>query len=501
MDENVLFKNSSEPQTPSAEPVEPVQENPVAPQNQTAQPLESKPPISGFAKPAQKPLPPAGSPPQKVTDAPKSSKNPLIKLIIGVVAVILVTFLIIFFIPKGSPQKVKLVWWGLWEDSRVVQPVIDDFKRANPTIDIEYSKQDSKQYRERLTTRINNGTGPDIFPFHNTWYPMIYNITSPLPSDVITVDDFKKVYYPLMQKDLIHNGAIYGIPIAADTLSLFVNTELLDAAGVSVPVNWDQLVKAAKSLTVKDENGEIKTAGVALGTYGNITHAPDIISLLFVQQGINLDKFATFASDQTDVLDFYTFFAKGEDNTWNNNLDSSIILFSQGKLAMYFGYSWDIFAIQKLNKDLAFKVHPVPSLFDRNMTIGSYWVDGVSVRSTHQKEAFLFMQYLAKKETAQKLYTESSKTRAFGAPYARKDLSETLKDNALVYPFVSQLPHASSSFFASDTYDGEGGLNSGSNVYLSNAINSIVLDNSSPGSAVGVLNDGISQIFSKYAVQ
>ena len=111
------------------------------------------------------------------------------------------------------------------------------------------------------------------------------------------------------------------------------------------------------------------------------------------------------------------------------------------------------------------------------------------------------MQYLAKKETAQKLYTESSKTRAFGAPYARVDLADSLKENELVYPFVSQLQNANSSFFASDTYDGEGGLNSAANVYLGKAIDSIVNDNSSTVTAVSSLDEGVAQILSKYAIK
>lgn len=486
-------------QQPDQNPLEPQQ--PVEPiQNNVEE--QPAPPITEFAKPTPKPIPPTDSPSsESLPEYHKSSKSPWIKLIIAVVIIIIITFLIILFLPKGAPQKVKLSWWGLWEDPATMQSVISDFERENPNIDVEYSKQDPKQYRERLIARTGTDSGPDIFYFHNTWYPMIADIASPLPSDVISPEDFKKTYYPVMQKDLIHNGAIYGIPAGADTVSLFVNADLLSAAGIKVPANWDEFVKAAKTLTVRDPNNEIKTSGAALGTYGNITHASDVISLLFAQQGVDFNKFSTYQSDQTDVLDFYTSFAKGDDRTWDNTQDSSIVLFSQGKLAMYFGYSWDIFAIQKLNKDLKFEIYPVPSLFDRKTTIASYWVNGISAKSSHQKEAFSFIKYLSQKETSQKIFTESSKTRGFGSLYARTDLADSLKSNKLVYPFVSQLPQATSSFFASDTSDGEGGLNTSSNIYLNNAINSIVDDKSSTATAVSTLNEGVAQVFSKYAIQ
>jgi multiple sugar transport system substrate-binding protein len=476
MDDNVLFKQQK---------LQPLQQQPAA----TPPGPSQNPPVS--------PTPPTPPPP---SPAPRSSSS-LKRLLFGVIAVVIVTVLVIIFFPRGQEQKVKIVWWGLWEDAKVIEPIIADFERENPTIDVEYSKQDPKQYRERLATRISLGTGPDVFRFHNTWYPMLSDILLPLPSDVMTQEDFKKNYYPVMQTDLVHNGGIYGIPLGADTISLFVNTELLEAAGVSTPTTWEDFVTAAKTLTVKNEDGTIQTAGAALGTYGNITHASDIVSVLFVQQGVDMQKISASPQDEADALDFYTSFAKSQTNTWDSTLDQSLLSFSQGKLAMYFGYSWDIFSIQRLNKDLAFKIYPVPSLFNRNMTIASYWVEGVSSKTTHQKEALHFMRYLARKETAQKLYTEASKTRAFGQPYARVDLAETLKDNELVYPFVAQLKNAKSTLFSSDTSDGEGGLNSLSNVYLGNAINAIIVDNSSSQSEIDTVNQGVAQALSKYGIQ
>jgi multiple sugar transport system substrate-binding protein len=135
------------------------------------------------------------------------------------------------------------------------------------------------------------------------------------------------------------------------------------------------------------------------------------------------------------------------------------------------------------------------------MTIASYWVEGVSAKSTHQREALLFMHYLAQKETAQKFYTEAAKTRAFGEPYARTDLADTLKENELVYPFVSQLKNATSSYLVSDTHDGEGGLNSASTIYLGNAINAMVIDGTSTSSVLDTLTQGLAQTLSKYGIQ
>lgn len=432
------------------------------------------------------------------------------KICIGVGVVVVLIIVVILILPKQFRGKdVTLVWWGLWEDNAVMQSLTDDFEKQNPSIKIKYIKQDPEKYRDILITRINNGSGPDIFRYHNTWVPMLSSILAPLPQDVITSEDFKKAYYPVIQNDLIQNGAIYGIPLGIDSLALFVNMSLLKAAGISVPKDWNQFVDAVKKMTVKDKDTyEIQTAGTALGTYGNIMHAPDIVSMMFLQQGADLKKITLEKDDLSAALVFYTVFARGEDRVWENPrefiLGNSQLAFAKGQLAMYFGFSWDIFAIEQLKAKNNFKyeIYPVPGLVGgKSQTIASYWVEGVSSKSKNQTEAMLFMHYLTQKATLEKFYTEASKTRLFGEPYPRVDMADKLKDNSLVYPFISQLNNAGSSYFASDTHDGDTGLNQRANTYLENAINAIVNNNSSVDSEVTGLQEGVGVILKENGIQ
>lgn len=444
------------------------------------------------------PIPPPPVPPAP-SQSPLFSRGALIKGALGLIFILAFGFL--FFstiVPRffnQKPEKITLTYWGLWEDSRAMQTVLSAFERENPNISVQYIKEDVKQYRNRLITRIKNGSGPDVFRFHNTWVPQLLPVLLPLSNDVMSGSDFKKQFYPVAQADLVKNGAIYGIPLEIDTLSLFVNSEVFQAASLSVPTNWEDFAKSARTLTVKDETGKIKTSGAALGTFDNITHASDIISLLFVQNGADIKNLAKTAQASADALSFYTSFATSEGNVWDPTLDPSILAFAKGNLAMYFGYSWDVFTIKAINPNLSFQIVSVPHLPGRNMTIASYWAEGVSLKSKHQKETLLLLKFLARKETQQKLFSEISKTRLFGEPYSNKELAELLKDNQYVYPFVLQADGAVSSFFASDTYDD--GLNSQMNAYLGNAVRSI-LANTSPQSAVETLAQGVSQVLGQY---
>ncbi len=426
-------------------------------------------------------------------------KNTLRILIGGIVVLVVlaVIFLIVntLFGNKNASTNATLTFWGLWEDKKTMQVVIDDFQRQNPNIKVNYEKQDIKQYRETLQTRIDSGGGPDIFLYHNSWYPMLSSILLPFPSNAMPKDEFLNSFYPVVQKDLVKSGAIYGIPIGIDTLSMYVNKDIFSSAGLSYPQNWNDFVDFARILTVKDEEGKIKTAGAAMGTYDNINHASDIISLLFLQNSVDFTDMEGSKDRVLGALNFYTSFATDANNVWDNTLDPSILAFSKGNLAMFFGYSWDYFTIKAFNPNLNFEITTVPQLPNQSINLASYWAAGVSAKSHYQKEALMFASFLAKKETEEKMYLEQSKERAFGEPYARVDLANTLKDNSLVNPFLVGAKTADSSFFVDATYDN--GLNQQLNTYLGNAINSIY-NASSTESAFDTLLEGMSQVLQQY---
>jgi len=429
---------------------------------------------------------------------PPSPIFKILKIILGIGIILAVFFLILnFVLPKVFKKSITtttLAYWGLWEDSPQVQLVISDFEQNHPGIKISYSKQDIKDYRDRLITRTNNGNGPDIFRFHNSWVPMLTDFLLPLPNGAITKEEFTKNYYPVAKEDLIRNGAIYGIPLQIDTLNLYINKDLFVSSGLKPPTTWIEFGNHARQLTVKDESNNIKTAGAAMGTYSNITHAPDIMSMLFAQNGVDLKNISANSKNAADALNFYSSFALPSANVWDDTLDSSIKMFASGSLAMYFGYSWDFFTIKSMNPGLSFDIVAVPSLPGQSATTASYWVEGVSSKTQHQKEALLFIKYLAQKEVSQKLFSEQSKTRNFGEPYARVDLADSLKDT-IIYPFVANANFAISSFFVDGTYDN--GINSQMNTYLENAVNSM-LKGGSPESAAETLSLGVTQILKQY---
>lgn len=437
--------------------------------------------------------------PPKANRIPKINAPKILKIFIGILALLVVIVIISFAATKllnKENGQINLTFWGLWEDGKTMNTVLSDFERQNEGISIRYSKQDLKQYKERLLTRVENGNGPDIFLYHNTWQPVLSDILLPLPSNVISNQDSNN-YFPVTKTDLVKNGAIYGIPQNMDTLVMYVNTDILSSGGADIPSNWNDFIDVSRRLTVKDEEGKIITAGAAMGTYGNISYAPDIISLLFLQNGVSAKNLESTSDRAIGALNFYTAFSIDENNVWSEDMDPSILAFSKGKLAMYFGYSWDYFTIKAANPSMNVQIVPVPQLGNEPINLASYWVMGTSVKSKNQKQALDLIKYLSSKEVLTKLYLEEAKARFFGQPYPRVDMVESLKDT-IIYPSVLQGQTALSSYFVDAA--GDNGINQELNTYLENAINSIN-NGTSVESAFETFKQGVVQVFEKYGAR
>jgi len=362
----------------------------------------------------------------------------------------------------GQPEYITLKYWGTWDSATVMNQIRQEYKQIKPYVDIEYQKQSPQQYRETIEARIQSGVGPDIFQFHNTWTPMLIEELSPIPQSVISQQEFQANYFQTIFSDLRNSGKEFiGAPMGVDGLGLYWNEDLFQAAGViGPPATWQELAQTAAKLTVKDRAGNIRTAGIALGTSTNVDHFSDILGLMILQNGGNLKR----PTDQqsADALDYYTHFAKGGSRVWDDAMPPSTIAFYSGSLAMYLGPSWRAAEIKRENPQLKFRVSPVPQLTDGSVSWGSYWAVGVSSQikdKNKRAEAFEFLKYLQKDSTLIKLYSESAKTpgRVIGMPYPKKELAKQLASDPIAGAYVTDAPFMHSFPMASDTFDN--GLN------------------------------------------
>lgn len=465
------------------------------------------------------PMPPSGS---KMQSPIKKFLFILIGLAVfsGVIFSIIIIFPKLKFFPKKKllGSKVTLTYWGLFESSSVFQQVIDDYQKEHPGVKINYTQENLKMYRERLQAALARNEGPDIFRIHQSWVPMLGSQLSAVPSNIYDQATFENTFYPSAKETLKYNSQYVAVPLMVDGLSLFYNEDIFKSAGKSPPRTWGELRKVACELTVKDEQGRIRTAGVALGVTSNIDHWSDIFGLMMLQNGADLANPA-YCSKGTeeglggptclgkDTLSFYTLFATDQacsdevvdkGAVWNSLLPTSTYAFATGTLAMYFGSSWRVFDIKGINDKLNFKIVPVPQLPGGNVAWASYWVEAVSKNSKYQQEAWEFLKYLSSEKVLQKLYQAENTLRLyFGEPYPRVDMADQLKTQPLIGPFVEQAPFAKSWYLSSFTSDN--GINKQITKYYEDAVNS-VNQGGDPLSALSTAGQGVAQVLRQYGL-
>ncbi len=483
-EENQPDPNRDSFQTVSREPA--IEE---APQDLTTPEVESLPP-------------PEGPPPIY-----EENKNQYMLIIGGGVVFLIILAIIfkaLFFGKPANNKPVNLIYWGLWEDKEVIEPLIAAYQQKNPNIKITYQKMEPQSYREKLVSRSKSQETtqgviekPDIFRFHNTWLPEIKDIVAPLPQTVMSAEEFDKTFYPIHKKDLKVGNYYYGLPLEIDGLVLVYNQSLFKKAGIStVPTTWDDITEIVPKLTVKDRSGQLITSGIAMGTASNVDHFSDIFGLLLLQNGGALNKLDQ--EEAAGALEIFRKFSESPQGYWTDEMTNSTTAFIQEKVAMIIVPSWEILSIKSASPEIDIKVVPVPVVPGTALiSIASYWVEGVSRFSNNQIEAWKFLKFLTEKESMTKLYEIASKTRPFGEPYSRVDLGPLLSQDPYLGAVMQQTNNFVSQPLVSRTFDN--GLNDEIIKYLENAVNSTI-QGVSYSEALVEAKKGVDQVFTKYSI-
>ncbi len=447
-----------------------------------------------LSQPASSPFPQPTTPtppPPVIAPARKMPKK-LLMVIVFLVVILLGAFGVMSLLNGGVKLpggKTTITWWSLWEDDAIITPLISEYQTKNPGVEIKYVKQSKEDYRERLTNALARGDGPDIFRFHNTWVPMFSSRLATMPSSVMSAQEFTQTFYPVAVSDLAAGSGFIGVPLMYDGLGLYINEDIFTTYGKTTPVTWYDVRDLAQQMTVKDEKGVIKQAGISLGRTENVDNWQEILALMMIQNGVDLKN--PVGDSAVQALKFYAAFSS-QYGVWNETLPNSTIAFASGKLAMYIGPSWRAHEIRQQNPTLKFRVVPVPQLpkatpDDPDIAYSTYWVEGVNSQSKVSAESWKFLKFLSEKDSLTKMYKNASAVRAFGALYPRRDMQELIASDPLVNGVIATATNAKSWYLASRTFDGQSGINSQLSKYFEDAVNAMNKPNASSGDGKTIL--------------
>lgn len=389
---------------------------------------------------------------------------------------------------SAAPEKylVKLEVWGTFDDSDVYADIFSEYRKINPYVgEISYRKLPLETYKEDLLNALAAGKGPDIFMIRNAWRSSFEDKVVPAP-DRLTEKQFRDAFVDVAAADFVVDGKIYGVPLSVDSLGLYYNKDIFNAAGItSPPATWEELLADVGRLNAIDGFGNVNQSAVALGTAYNINRSTDILTALMLQMGSGIGQtrggrmeFSDEGSQQ--ALDFYTQFARVGSNfySWNPRLHYSIDAFYEGTLAMMINYSYHSATIKQKNAKLNFGVAPLPQFAgSAPVNVANYWgfavaknkvaedtgMQGVSestvkpdaeaVNALRIHEAWQLLHYMAFPHQGGKITLQnglagttadfplnSDPTKTYlektNKPAARRDLIDAQKNDVLIAPFA-----------------------------------------------------------------
>jgi len=330
-------------------------------------------------------------------------------------------------------DDIKIVVWGLWQDSNTMEPAIGSFKEGTG-VSIEYKKIASvSEYERELLEALAEGRGPDIFVIHHTWVDAKRGLMTPAPDSVIDERALREEFVDVVAADVIRSGQVYALPTSVDTMALYYNKDILSAAGIARPPRtWEEFQTVIERITQVTRLGSIVQSGAALGTAANVNRAADILQLLFLQSGSTISgEGGSGINNDTGSrsLTFYTDFANKSKKvyTWDLQQDYSLDAFAEEEAAMMLNYSYHLPTIQAKNPRLRFAISPMPQISDSKViNFAAYWPYSVSNQSSNPDTAWRFIRHLTSQSVA------SGINQAQGVPPARRDsVDDVVRDPTL----------------------------------------------------------------------
>ncbi|MGW0502872.1 ABC transporter substrate-binding protein [Micromonospora sp. NPDC003241] len=310
----------------------------------------------------------------------------------------------------GSVTLEFAQWWGAELPAGEFDKIIDDFTAQNPNIKIKLLSAPYASTKQQLLTGAASKTLPDVVGLDGAWvndFAKQGAITdlSALMTEA-NYDDSE------LASQVQVDGKTYMIPVVNFVYPLFVNMDLLTAAGVDkVPATRTEFLDAAKKISAGD--GDAKGWVLPLDTAVPNGVQNDVMSWLGASGGSMLaDGKPNLTSAPVKNTIEYVKSLNDADVIAPGSLtmkeQDKVEKFTNGQVGMMIDSLAHINLIRKNKPDLNFQVAPLPAedgyTGERGIPYAS-WGIGISDSTKHKAEAFTFVSYLMSQQTNAKLST------------------------------------------------------------------------------------------------
>ena len=353
---------------------------------------------------------------------------------VALIVVLMFAGLIPGFKNRGSRQVGdKITMWSTFDRVTMNQLIYDLNEENKSLFSIKYSKKSPNSYEGELVDALASGAGPDIWLITQDAVLKTKNKVFQIPFKTFSERAFRDTFIDSGEVFLdIKNNSIVGLPIAVDPIVMYWNRDMFSSAGIARPPEyWNEFLLDVEKLTKRDGAGNITRSGAALGEFRNVKNAKDILSMLIMQGGskivdpvslkISIDGNGEgILNPMENAVIFFNEFSNPTKSSysWNRALPPSDEMFTNGSLAMYFGYASELPGIKKKNPHLNFDVALVPQIKNGPIkaTFGKIYSAVIS-KSTRRAQAAFSAVFKLSGDNFSKQFAQ-----AFYMAPARRDL-------------------------------------------------------------------------------
>ena len=303
-------------------------------------------------------------------------------------------------------ETAKADWW---------EETIANFEAEYDWITVEPISVDYNSMVTTLTNDLASGLSADIIYGEISWVPALADAGFIEKPENILSPDFYAGYYPDVLSAFQYNDGIYGVPHYMTNWLIFVNKDLIEAAGLSMDdfptteadlKTWiETLSEYYKGTDVSTIFGmttaEVSATGTALnGLYTAFG------GTLFNDDGTLADLTeATNKTAMTETLDFCKYLIGNGYTQENLKLKDYRASFGAGNVCMYIDQSWGYAQIGEVDTNAAnFTVTaPLPTQLGTNgkglSPISAHsFLFGAGLEDSHKEAIDLFIQYCTSTE-------------------------------------------------------------------------------------------------------
>jgi ABC-type glycerol-3-phosphate transport system substrate-binding protein len=179
--------------------------------------------------------------------------------------VLSLVFILVLFLPKLTycRHKEKQLTFSSWifAEERL-QPtfmaLLTTFRENHPQVKIKPVSYPHAQYLSQLIISAASGNAPNVMHIKAEWLPNFLKMGAQKDLTTVISKKMQLDYYPKLLKNATVKGKIVAAPWFRSPCALYYNKTLLRKAGITkLPVNWDELMAAARKISAlgTDRNG------------------------------------------------------------------------------------------------------------------------------------------------------------------------------------------------------------------------------------------------------